>query len=321
MLFRSDVDRPAVRTSRLFGTAAACVLLALVVAGHAPTRARDVLLSNDSQRELERLEHETFESPDDTYAETLSLLHHQKTSLSAQMSAATAWASPAWPSQTTAMAVGLAHGGLPTWENRIAADVSKTLATTIAKEVASALASAQAAKNPAQPAAPVPRLSRRALAQKKLLAGLQAQVASDKAKSRQDEMRLRWVAHRVTAASSSGSARTRRNALMNTFASPLSSVAPNSVSMPVGAEPQVQTAAGPSDTYNYWSGDHYHDESGPAGKPLNPQPSTHTPCCVALKTRSPKTLNHETLNTRPFNEILTHKTETLDPKPEVRTPT
>ena len=68
---------------------------------------------------------------------------------------------------------------------------------------------------------------------------------------------LQWVQAKVTG-------KATRNALMNTFTDPVPSVEPSQNDLPLD-DPPVANEAGPSDTYNYWHGDHYHDEEGPEG--------------------------------------------------------
>jgi len=54
-------------------------VVALVIVSHAATRlSNETLLSMDSQKELERLERDTFESPDSTYTKALAQLNHAK---------------------------------------------------------------------------------------------------------------------------------------------------------------------------------------------------------------------------------------------------
>lgn len=58
---------------------ASVAVVALVVISHAATRlSNETLLSMGSQKELERLERDTFESPDSTYAKALAQLHRAK---------------------------------------------------------------------------------------------------------------------------------------------------------------------------------------------------------------------------------------------------
>ena len=118
----------------------AVAVVALVLVAHEVSRgsASVSLLSRGSQKELERLEHDTFESPDSTYDKALAQLRSAKVSQGAAMEAADAWASPSWPQPPKMTA---AHRSvLPDLEQRIAADVSQTLAKTVAQEVAKAMA-------------------------------------------------------------------------------------------------------------------------------------------------------------------------------------
>ena len=89
-----DADVPGklnlrvVRAALLLG---ACAVVAMVVVGHVVPRTV-MMLSKDSQKELERLERETFESPDSTYDKTLEKLRRTKMSQGAATEQADAWA-------------------------------------------------------------------------------------------------------------------------------------------------------------------------------------------------------------------------------------
>ena len=125
----------------------------------------------------------------------------------------------------------------------------------------------------------------------KLLSEVKQQVASDAAALHKDSALLKWVQHKVHA-QAGGAAKNRfrarghstrrrlpssapriedekmarRHALMHTFPDPLSSVEPSSNYLPFNSEFIDANAApidrhgariattGPSDTYNYWTG-------------------------------------------------------------------
>ena len=153
-----DADVPGklnlrvVRAALLLG---ACAVVAMVVVGHVVPRTV-MMLSKDSQKELERLERETFESPDSTYDKTLEKLRRTKMSQGAATEQADAWASADDSFSQPFVVPKMAHAkaNAPDLEHRIAADISHTLAKTVAqevrKEVRDALhprAQAQEAKN------------------------------------------------------------------------------------------------------------------------------------------------------------------------------
>ena len=265
------------RTAALLG---AISLVVLVAAGHVAMRPPQTqLLSQGSQKELERLERDTFESPDRTYNKMLSQLRHTKVSQGAALETADAWASAAWPQPQLAGAAAAAaaprSAALPDLEHRIAADVSKSLAKTVAREVAKAMASSHQAplsrqqRRAQQQQQQQARLrqeqqQKRAKAQAKLLTEVQQQVAADATKLDRDQNLLHWVTGRLGTAPA-GSSKLVRNKLMHTFTEPVSSAEPShNADLPFN-EPEATSESGPSDTYNYWYGDHYHDEEGPDG--------------------------------------------------------
>jgi hypothetical protein len=257
----SRAERRSVRTAVLLG---AVSLAVLVVAGHVATRtSHDLLLSTGSEKELERLERETFESPDKTYDNMLSQLRHTKVSQGAALEAADAWASPSLsqapkPSQPSA-ATAAARTALPDLEHRIAADVSKSLAKTVAQEVAKAFAAShraplsqqqqqqrqqqQARKQQEQWKARA--LAKRARAQSKLLDEVQQQVEADASKLDKDRGLLRWVANSV-GLQAQGSKMFVGHKLMHTFAEPTPSIEPSYNDLPFAGG--VASATGPSGT-------------------------------------------------------------------------
>jgi hypothetical protein len=133
-----DADVPGklnlrvVRAALLLG---ACAVVAMVVVGHVVPRT--VMLSKDSQKELERLERETFESPDSTYDKTLEKLRRTKMSQGAATEQADAWASAddSFSQPFVVPNMAQAKANAPDLEHRIAADISHTLAKTVAQEV------------------------------------------------------------------------------------------------------------------------------------------------------------------------------------------
>jgi len=93
----------------------------------------------------------------------------------------------------------------------------------------------------------------RAHAQSKLLAEVQHKVQQDASKMSKDKQLLQWVSSKL-------GRKVKRHALMSTFDEPATSSEASYNDLPFD-RPRTK-ANGPSDTYNYWSGDHYHDESG-----------------------------------------------------------
>lgn len=89
-------------------------------------------------------------------------------------------------------------------------------------------------------------------------------MAADATKLDRDQNLLHWVTGRLGTAPA-GSSKLVRNKLMHTFTEPVSSAEPShNADLPFN-EPEATSESGPSDTYNYWYGDHYHDEEGPDG--------------------------------------------------------
>jgi hypothetical protein len=263
----SRAERRSARTAVLLG---AVSLAVLVVAGHVATRtSHELLLSTGSEKELERLERETFESPDKTYDKMLSQLRHTKVSQGAALEAADAWVSHSLsqaPKSTAATAA--ARTALPDLEHRIAADVSKSLAKTVAQELAKALAASHQAplsqhqrqQEQQQQLRLRPVLladeqrkdeqrkqareqANRARAQSKLLVEVQQQVEADASKLDKDRGLLHWVADRV-GLTAQGSKMLVRHKLMHTFAEPTSSIEPSYNDLPFAEG--VTSATGPS---------------------------------------------------------------------------
>lgn len=254
-------ERRSFRTAVLLG---AVSLAVLVVAGHVATRtSHELLLSKGSEKELERLERETFESPDKTYDNMLSQLRHTKVSQGAALEAADAWASPSLSQAPTSShpptaATAAARTALPDLEHRIAADVSKSLAKTVAQEVARALAAShqaplsqqerqhqqqQEARKRDEQRKQAMALAKRARAQSKLLDEVQQQVEADASKLDKDRGLLRWVANSV-GLQAQGSKMFVGHKLMHTFAEPTTSIEPSYNDVPFAGG--VTSATGPS---------------------------------------------------------------------------
>jgi hypothetical protein len=272
----------------------AVAIVALALVGHEATRGAASLLSRSSQKELERLEHDTFESPDSTYAKALAQLHNTKVSQGAALEAADAWARPTWP-QPPKMAA--AHSTLPDLEHRIAADVSKSLAKTVAQEVAKALATSrmppqqkQAARKTEEQEARRERRARQAKerharAQEKLLREVSQQVAADAAKMSKDQNLLQWVQAKV-------GGKAKRHALMSTFSEPVPSVEPSRNAMPLyDAVSDCSTDPGTAHrkALNPKPYTLHHPQKNPKPETRNPKPETRARRSKSRRRQGPPT--------------------------------
>eukprot|EP00286_Rhodomonas_abbreviata_P010814 CAMPEP_0181318348 /NCGR_PEP_ID=MMETSP1101-20121128/16956_1 /TAXON_ID=46948 /ORGANISM="Rhodomonas abbreviata, Strain Caron Lab Isolate" /LENGTH=517 /DNA_ID=CAMNT_0023425807 /DNA_START=13 /DNA_END=1566 /DNA_ORIENTATION=+ len=183
--------------------------------------------------DISKMEAETFQDPAQIYDSTLADAVKDQSS-----SSSLAWAHPRWAASRKEK-----QDALASLENHIVAGVTKQLASQVSKQVSSDLAGMLRHNS-----VPVAATSK----QGKMLRKMESKIDMEQKRLARDEQVAKFLR------SGKGS-----STLANAYEDPIAFGPKTKVPLPFHHNAPV--APGPSDTYSYWLGAHYHDEEGPPG--------------------------------------------------------